>query len=511
MRAEHASDASDDIRYRGAGNGIRPPGQPEIVAITSGKGGVGKSSLAVNLGITLARSGHRVCILDADTGLANVNILLGLRPEKSLEHVVSGDCRIDETLLDGPYGLKVIPGANGIPECVNLEPARKQRLIEEIARIERQFDYLFLDTAAGISDSTLDFVSAAHRILLIITPEPTSLTDAFSLLKLAVRRRPVECWIVVNFASGFNEAQSVFQRFQGAVLKFLDVHVNYLGFVQLDESMRTAVSLQRPVALFPPTDPSARAFQRLADRLQETALPPKTDRSFSRFWSWRLQGGHGSTERAATTERSPQPLPPASAPDEGARAPEVSDNTVSVAAQKPPPESETHTLSVLRAEFDRVLEKTENPDRLAVWLESLHHAFMDRYGKPALDVSALLQRRAPQPDGRPKTSLDRESHPGHHESEGLSPQSETQPNGSVGPARGVATITPDESKPDFGLSARSPTWERNVKPGSDASPSPAALSHAYDANRFGSQEELVTRLRDARHDGANLWAVLKQL
>ncbi|HSM28779.1 MAG TPA: MinD/ParA family protein [Thioalkalivibrio sp.] len=481
------------------------------MAISSGKGGVGKSSLTVNLGITLARSGHRVCILDADTGLANVNILLGLRPEKSLEHVVSGDCRIDEILLDGPYGLKVIPGANGIPECVNLEPARKQRLIDEIDRIEGQFDYLLLDTAAGISDTTLDFVGAAHRILLIITPEPTSLTDAFSLLKLAVRRHPVECWIVVNFAGSFNEAQSVFQRFQGAVLKFLDVHVNYLGFVQLDESMRTAVSLQRPVALFPQTDPSARAFQRLADRLEETALPQQADHSFSRFWSRRLQEEQQGPERPAMTGSAPGSLPPASAREGCVQTPEVSEAAVAVAAPSASPESDGDSLAELRAEFDRILAKTEDPHRLAGWLESLHDAFIDRYGKPALTRPAWIERLTVQPAEHPEVSLDRPDCPAHDESEDVTSQSDAQPHESPGPARGVETITLAESKPDFGPPARPPTWETNAAPGRAASSPRTKLSHAYDANRFGSQEELLNRLRRTRHEGVNLWGVLKQL
>jgi flagellar biosynthesis protein FlhG len=123
----------------------------------------------------------------------------------------------------GRTDCAVIPGASGISECVNLDPTRQRRLVNELARIEKDFDYLLLDTAAGISETTLDFLSAAHQVLLVITPEPTSLTDAFSLLKLALRRHPVECQVVVNMAGNFNEARSVFQRFEGAILKYLDV------------------------------------------------------------------------------------------------------------------------------------------------------------------------------------------------------------------------------------------------------------------------------------------------
>jgi MinD-like ATPase involved in chromosome partitioning or flagellar assembly len=157
---------------------------PRVIAISSGKGGVGKSSIAVNLGISLAKTGARVCIFDADTGLANVNILLGLTPQYSLEHVLFGAKAIEEVMMEGPHGLKIVPGANGISECVNLHPRQQLRLTGELARIEEDFDYILVDTAAGISDTTLDFISASQHALVVLTPEPTSLTDALSLIKL---------------------------------------------------------------------------------------------------------------------------------------------------------------------------------------------------------------------------------------------------------------------------------------------------------------------------------------
>lgn len=258
---------------------------PQVIAISSGKGGVGKSSITVNLAISLAKRGSRVCVLDADTGLANVNILLGLTPKFSLEHVLFAAKPIEEVMLDGPHGLKIVPGANGISECVTLHPRQQLRLTRELARIENNFDFLLVDTAAGIATTTLDFVSASHHALIVITPEPTSLTDAFSLIKL-LKRRPGKIYyhVVVNMCAGSSEAKQVFHRFFSAVNKYVGVDLHYLGFVPLDESMRAAVTLQSPVAMFQDSDPSCQSFIRLAKNLEVSAKEIPSSDSFSSYW-----------------------------------------------------------------------------------------------------------------------------------------------------------------------------------------------------------------------------------
>lgn len=259
--------------------------QPRVIAISSGKGGVGKSSIAVNLGISLAKAGARVCLLDADTGLANTNILLGLTPQFNLDHVLYGAKAIEEVMIDGPHGLKIIPGANGLSECVSLHPRQQLRLTRELARVEGDFDFLLIDTAAGIAEGTLDFVSAAQHALVVITPEPTSLTDAFSLVKLLKRRRgSIHYHVVVNMCSSISQAKEVFHRFSTAVEKYIGVQLHYLGFILRDESMRAAVVLQNPVAMFPDSDPSSRSFVKLADKLDSvTASLPSTN-LFSAYW-----------------------------------------------------------------------------------------------------------------------------------------------------------------------------------------------------------------------------------
>lgn len=269
---------------------------PHVIAITSGKGGVGKSSIAVNLGISLAKNGSRVCIFDADTGLANINILLGLTPKAGLEHVLFGAKSIEEIMLEGPFGVKIIPGANGISECVSLHPRQQLRLTRELGRIEGDFDYLLLDTAAGIADNTLDFVGSAHQSVIVITPEPTSLTDAFSLIKMMHRRRPGMIYqVVVNMCSNVAQAREVFHRFSTAVGKYIGVHPQSLGFLLRDESMRVAVTLQSPVALFPETDPSSRGFIRLADALKKSVEAQPVGIGFSMFWQRQFRQRHANT------------------------------------------------------------------------------------------------------------------------------------------------------------------------------------------------------------------------
>lgn len=282
---------------------VLPARIPHVVAITSGKGGVGKSSISVNLGIALARMGRKVCIFDADTGLANINILLGLTPQFGVEHVLYGTKSIEEIMLNGPHDLKVIPGANGIVECVNLPPRQQLHLTRALADVENAFDYMLVDTAAGIAETTLDFVQAAQQTLIVITPEPTSLTDAFSMLKLLQRRgKRSDFHVVVNMCANANQGREVFHRFAAAVEKYIHVPLNFLGYIQQDESMRAAVTMQSPVALFAEDDPSCRNFFRLGRALEDALTKVRPVASFAQYW----QGLYRRRRLAAKSAASPQ-------------------------------------------------------------------------------------------------------------------------------------------------------------------------------------------------------------
>ena len=259
---------------------------PRVLAITGGKGGVGKTSIAINLAIAMSRLGSKVCLLDGDTGLANTNIMLGLYPAYTLEHLFTGEKSIQDIVLEGPEGLHVIPGASGFAQCVDLDVGQQQRLVTSIRSIEPHYDYMLVDTAAGISPTVLHFIAASQVAMVVITPEPTSLTDAFSLLKVLKRRgykRSVQ--VLVNMASNSSQAKRVYQRFSQAVKKYLSLETEYFGCVWMDESMRSAVSLQRPVALFPKEDPSARSFFRLAENVDDLFSRRRTPKlAFSAYW-----------------------------------------------------------------------------------------------------------------------------------------------------------------------------------------------------------------------------------
>ena len=428
--------------------------RPRIVAISSGKGGVGKSSIAVNLGLTLARFGRRVCIFDADTGLANVNILLGLRPGRSLEHVLAGECPIEDIVLKGAHGLCVIPGANGISECVNLDAVRQQRLVSELSRIEGEFDYLLLDTAAGISETTLDFLGAADQVLLVITSEPTSLTDAFSLLKLALRRHPVSCEVVVNMAANFNDARNVFQRFHRAVAKYLDTEVSFLGFIQRDESMHTAVTLQRPVALFPETDPSSRPFQRLADALEGKYPQAPETPGFSRFWSRRVPDAQA------------RPAAPASGAPDPHRADEHPDAAEAIGTNPAVDRHERPTTPANERDvFDAVSRPVVNEPRSLLDLGA--------HGEPSGRARAVVP--------------DFEAHGGSTQRE-ISEKCTALPTGAVGAAQ-----VGQAPRPHFGVGEER-LGERTALEGDERSIEPG-VPHPYDSQRFGRQSELAERLR----------------
>ncbi|WP_018139956.1 MULTISPECIES: MinD/ParA family protein [unclassified Thioalkalivibrio] len=458
---------------------------PRVLAVASGKGGVGKSSVAVNLGITLARRGRRVCILDGDTGLANVNILLGLRPQRGLAEVLAGECGIEDILLEGPHGLKIIPGASGIRECAELSSAHQKRLVAELARIEQDFDDLLLDTAAGIGDTTLDFMAAGHQVLLVLTPEPTSLTDAFSLLKLALRRQMLKVRVIVNMVADVAEARSVFQRFANAVEKYLHTQVDFLGFIQRDESLRSAVTLQHPVALFPESDPSARPFHRLANALEED-VPQESSASFSRFWRVRFEPDPVADcdpglaqEAVATAVENPETEP-------------LSSGATSADPECP--------LDRLHRAFETALEKAEPAD-LAASLNGLHDRYWTQVGQPAIDVPGVVTGLLARPELHAETLRAlREALPEDGlrgvKQDGHRPQANPVPVPSV-----QETV---KRPPDFG-------WRAEAEGRDDPQRASARRGPGFDCERFGSQEALAERLRRLAGADINLAEFLRRL
>lgn len=257
----------------------------KVITITSGKGGVGKTNSSINIGIALSSKGYKVCLFDADTGLANVNVLLGLKPEATLEQVLSGEKKLDEIMLEAQRGLKIIPAASGIAECADLDPEKRKRLIESLQQLEEQFDYILIDSAAGIGENVLDFVASADYPIVVITPEPTSLTDAFSMVKVLKNRgctKPL--YALINMAKDYDNSIEVFNRFQAAVDKYLKTEVFYLGYVALDENVISSVSFQFPAIIMQADAPASLCFQKLADVMDKQFTETAEPHNFSKFW-----------------------------------------------------------------------------------------------------------------------------------------------------------------------------------------------------------------------------------
>ncbi len=220
----------------------------QVIAVTGGKGGVGKTNVSVNLALALADLGRRVMLLDADLGLANVDVLLGLTPKRTLADVIEGRCELRDVLLLGPGGVRIVPAASGTQSMVHLSPMQHAGLIQAFSDISDNLDVLVVDTAAGIGDSVVSFVRAAQEVLLVVCDEPTSITDAYALIKLLNRDHGMTCFrVLANMAHSPQEGRNLFAKLTKVTDRFLDVALQYVGVIPYDESVRKAVQKQRAV------------------------------------------------------------------------------------------------------------------------------------------------------------------------------------------------------------------------------------------------------------------------
>ncbi len=247
---------------------LRTPAK--VIAITSGKGGVGKTNTSVNLGLALSKLGKRVLLLDGDLGLANINIMLGFQPSITLAEVMAGRASLREVIVSHPLGFDVIPASSGIPEMTLLSEAERLSLVESFDELATQYDYMLVDTAAGIGDNVLYFNVAAEQILVVIGPEPTSITDAYALIKvLAQRSGRREFDVLVNRAPAGSDGRSTFAQLAAATDRFLSVKLTFLGAISEDESVSQAVIRQTPFLELFPTSKASRDVTRLAKRIAD--------------------------------------------------------------------------------------------------------------------------------------------------------------------------------------------------------------------------------------------------
>ena len=254
-----------------------------VMAIASGKGGVGKTNVVAGLAMSLAQQGQRVVVLDADFGLANLDILLGLTPEFTLEHVLRGENLMEEILLDGPFGIRIIPASSGVQELTRLDASAELRLIQGLQRISAESDWLLIDTAAGIHDSVIKLLMAAQEVLLVTTPEPTALVDAYAMVKVVHLRDPHKpLWLLINNSQSQEEAEETIEQLQAATHRFLDRELHVLGMLPADPFILQSVRQQRGVVDLFPHAPSSLAFRAAAQQLREK-IPLQKD-GFAAFW-----------------------------------------------------------------------------------------------------------------------------------------------------------------------------------------------------------------------------------
>ncbi|HEX7489716.1 MAG TPA: MinD/ParA family protein [Anaeromyxobacteraceae bacterium] len=277
-------------RLRELVRGRAPGAAPlRVVAVTSGKGGVGKTHVACNLAVLAARAGRRVLVLDADLGLANADIVLGVAPHYHLGHLLEGSVPLADILAEGPEGVRVLAASTGVQELTQLDDQQKLRLVSALDEIEDRFDLVIIDCGAGIGDNVLFFAGAAQEALLVISPEPTSLTDAYAAVKVLSQQAGVDRFsVVVNPVPTEAHGREVFGTLTRVTDRFLTARVSFLGHIPRDENLQRALMAQRPVVDLFPRSPSSRALAEIARRLLDRPPLPSLPGGLKFLWQ-RLQ------------------------------------------------------------------------------------------------------------------------------------------------------------------------------------------------------------------------------
>jgi len=264
-----------------------PKRTARVIAITSGKGGVGKTNIAVNLATRLATMDRRVLLLDADLGLANADVIANVSPRANLAHVITGRRKLEEVVCKGPGGFSFVPGASGLAQMANLTELERGRMVQMLRRFEADHDLILIDTGAGIGRNVLSFVLAADEVLLVTTPEPTAATDAYALIKTVMKKRDdAVVNLLVNMARDKQEAKRVFERINAVCRRFLGRTIRDAGHVAHDARVSHAVRVRRPFVLNEPDGPASLCVTRLAHMLDRHAKEVREIGFFRRVTSW---------------------------------------------------------------------------------------------------------------------------------------------------------------------------------------------------------------------------------
>jgi flagellar biosynthesis protein FlhG len=272
----------------------------QVTAVASGKGGVGKTNVSVNLAAAQALKGKRVWLMDADLGLANVDVLLGLNPQRNLSHVLAGECELDEIVVDGPAGVRIIPAASGLQEMTSLPAVACGGIINAFSELAGGADSLIVDTAAGISTSVTLFARAAHQALIVVCDEPASLTDAYALVKVLCRDYGIQrAQVLSNMVHSPAEGRALYRKLARVADRYLDITLHYAGHIPHDDFLRKALQRQQPVVNAYPSSRASNAFKKLAD-LADTWGVPSGAGGHLEFFLERVVGAESRTAERAS-------------------------------------------------------------------------------------------------------------------------------------------------------------------------------------------------------------------
>ncbi|MGH8595589.1 MAG: MinD/ParA family protein [Gammaproteobacteria bacterium] len=279
--------------------GLAPAKAARVLAVTSGKGGVGKSTVSINLAIALALRGHRVMLLDADLGLANIDVMLGLTPKHNLHDVIRGACDLSQITVEGPSGIRIVPAASGVQQMAELSHAERVGIIDAFNQLETATDWLLIDTAAGIATNAMQFCEAAQEVLVVVCDDPASITDAYATIKVlhqcAARRR---FRVLVNRVRHADDALTIFNRLLTVTDRFLDVTLDLAGWIGYEQAVADAVRRRLPVVTSHSTSAATAAFKKLADTADRWPRPRGASGRFEFFVEKLIQADVGRQGRA---------------------------------------------------------------------------------------------------------------------------------------------------------------------------------------------------------------------
>jgi len=280
------------LKTSNEGKSLAAAGSPIVVAVTSGKGGVGKTNVVGNLAVAYQQMGKRALIFDADLGLANIDIIFGINPRYTIEDVIRGEKELSQIIVEGPAGVAIIPASSGTQELAHLSEGHKINLLNEFDRLNRRFDILLIDTSAGISSNVIYFNLAAQERIVVVTPDPTSVTDAYALMKVMYNRHETKNFIILmNMVKDENEAKSVYKHLARVAAKFMvSISLDYAGFIPRDQHLIEAVGRREPVTCCYPGASSSLKFKELAKYLLSRAGGRPGDGNIKFFWKQLMAG-----------------------------------------------------------------------------------------------------------------------------------------------------------------------------------------------------------------------------